>query len=136
MYAGSSGTRICALFRLIAEGADDGALVTILEFLSFIGERVGGEEIASILILDKLLLLLPLVLVVLAGLSIALPEGPLIDDEDIRSKGLATDLELSYGFWVHCRTAKLAYPPGNEQADRPSLPSVSLGCIMCESVPC
>lgn len=140
MYAGSSGTRIRALLSLNAVGADDGAadgaLVIILEFLLSIGERVGDEEIASVSILDRLLLFLSLVLVLLAGLSIALPEGPLIDDEDMRSRGLATDLELSYGFWVHCSTAKLAYPPVKGHADRPSLPSVSIGCIMCESVAC
>jgi hypothetical protein len=134
MYAGSSGTRIRALLSLIAEGADDGAadgaVVIILKFLLSTGERVGDEDTASVSILDRLLLLLPLILVLLAGLSIALPEGPLIDDEDMRNKGLATDLELSYGFWVHCRTAKLAYPPEKGHADRPSLPSVSLGCIM------
>ena len=140
MYAGSSGTRICALFSLIAEGADDGAddgaVVIILEFLLGIGERVGGEEIASVSILDSFLLLLSLLPVPSAGLSVALPDGPLVDEDDIRSRGLATDLELSYGFWVHCRTAKLAYPPENGHADRPSLPSVSFGCIMCESVAC
>ena len=82
----------------MADGAVDGAALFVFVFLlAIVGDRVGDDDRAAVSIFDSLLLLL-LPLVVLVGLSNAVPLGAACIEDDIRNSGLATDFELSYGF--------------------------------------
>ena len=110
---------------MTADGADDGArLLAVLVLI--VGDLEGDEERAEVAILDSLLLLILLPVVLFVDPNLLTVAAACVDD-DMRNNGLATDLELSYGFLAHCITARFAYPPVNGHADSPYLPRVSFG---------
>ena len=117
----------------MVDGADDGAtLFTVLLFI--VGDLEGDVVRAEVAMLDSLLLILVLLpVVVFVDLDLLAVAAACLDD-DIRNNGLATALEWSNGFLVHCITAKLAYPPVNGHADSPYLPRVSFGWIVLRSL--
>ena len=76
---------------LTADGADDGArLLVVLVFI--VGDLEGVEERAEVAILDSLLLFILLRVVLFVDLNLLTVAAACVDD-DIRSNGLATDLE-------------------------------------------